>query len=1003
MSRFILSETTKQLSDFDPRSIPGNYLWLDASDRSSFTLNANNIVTAITDKSANAMALTTTIVNATTGYAWSATSFNTSYPAFFTTVTTAGGNFNLAAANTTTATVFGTSLQSVGTPMTVFCVCQSDATSAGANAFILDSPNRISINGPNATVFNIGVTAGSFISAPFSSVTSPTIITGLYNVGTASILYSNGAQTATGTLAAQTFGTGTPSALTIGSRFGTTQAWYGKISEILFYNSSLTTAERKLIEGYLSLKWGLQASYPNTLIKPFLREFTPPDITGCLLWFDGRDATSITSGANITAWADKSGNANNLTWSSNHPLSYTASTGYLSLRSTTNGTTTTPITFTSSTATTAFFVTRPTFPTNVGTYHNYRFQSGTVAPLFFHSFATRHSINGFYMERGPSGGFLFGGPGSFNATAVSGNGTIVSYTTNTGITTDCLTSAGGIVAITGTGGTTSAQTISTITGNGTTVTVTFATSHPFSVGQNIAISGVSVNGYNTVNAAGNGVNNTVMTTVESVPNSTSITYLNTTSAAATGGTVTGSYDGVYNAASYATATGVLTYSNTMTNTATVILTVTGATGTGTLATLTFTNPVAGTPILFIPGQILTVQSMNPSQYNSSNGDSKVISCTANTVTYTNTTSTTFVSGGTIRSVISFPTATNNYVWISCMQRNTATNFSYSMNGNLVTQTGASGANSGAHTFSFTGSMPCDVGEVIMYDGAISSQDRQRVEGYLIWKWGNQRITGRGGSHFNTNTLHPFYRFPTVTAPFNPLAISSLSMWYDGSDAKTVSGSGTSAFAWTDKTGITLSARASGGSTSYATLAANSVNGLSSVYIDNNTQAIRLNSGGSSSFGYVSGQITFFLVFNTTATGAHFADLNGGLVGSAFWTTTGITFAVYGTNSSTISTTALVGNTAIICVTSSGPSSIGRLYLNGNLQSTTVTTGSTVYTAVQPILSRDAGAGPTYYCEALGFSTLLTTSQRQQIEGYLAWKWGLQTTLPSTHPYYKLRL
>jgi hypothetical protein len=37
-----------------------------------------------------------------------------------------------------------------------------------------------------------------------------------------------------------------------------------------------------------------------------------------------------------------------------------------------------------------------------------------------------------------------------------------------------------------------------------------------------------------------------------------------------------------------------------------------------------------------------------------------------------------------------------------------------------------------------------------------------------------------------------------------------------------------------------------------------------------------------------------------------------------------------------------------------------------------------------------------------YTSPLTTSQRQQVEGYLAWKWGLQTNLPSTHPYAKVR-
>ena len=50
-------------------------------------------------------------------------------------------------------------------------------------------------------------------------------------------------------------------------------------------------------------------------------------------------------------------------------------------------------------------------------------------------------------------------------------------------------------------------------------------------------------------------------------------------------------------------------------------------------------------------------------------------------------------------------------------------------------------------------------------------------------------------------------------------------------------------------------------------------------------------------------------------------------------------------------------------------------------------------------------GPTSYfngslSELLVFSRTLTTAERQQLEGYLAWKWNLVSTLPTTHPYYK---
>ena len=37
-------------------------------------------------------------------------------------------------------------------------------------------------------------------------------------------------------------------------------------------------------------------------------------------------------------------------------------------------------------------------------------------------------------------------------------------------------------------------------------------------------------------------------------------------------------------------------------------------------------------------------------------------------------------------------------------------------------------------------------------------------------------------------------------------------------------------------------------------------------------------------------------------------------------------------------------------------------------------------------------------EVIVFNTVLTTTQRQAIEGYLAWKWGLQANLSSTNPY-----
>jgi hypothetical protein len=43
--------------------------------------------------------------------------------------------------------------------------------------------------------------------------------------------------------------------------------------------------------------------------------------------------------------------------------------------------------------------------------------------------------------------------------------------------------------------------------------------------------------------------------------------------------------------------------------------------------------------------------------------------------------------------------------------------------------------------------------------------------------------------------------------------------------------------------------------------------------------------------------------------------------------------------------------------------------------------------------------PTVFSEILIYNKVLSSNQRQSVEGYLATKWGLQSSLPPTHPYY----
>ena len=83
-------------------------------------------------------------------------------------------------------------------------------------------------------------------------------------------------------------------------------AFQGKIFEYIVFSRELTTTERQSIEGYLAWKWGLQNISQN---------FTPPtSISGCLLWLDGADTSTVSmtqSSGTVSVWKDKSGNGYN--------------------------------------------------------------------------------------------------------------------------------------------------------------------------------------------------------------------------------------------------------------------------------------------------------------------------------------------------------------------------------------------------------------------------------------------------------------------------------------------------------------------------------------------------------------------------------------------------------------------------------------------------------------------------------------------------------------------
>ena len=175
-----------------------------------------------------------------------------------------------------------------------------------------------------------------------------------------------------------------------------------------------------------------------------------------------------------------------------------------------------------------------------------------------------------------------------------------------------------------------------------------------------------------------------------------------------------------------------------------------------------------------------------------------------------------------------PTALGgNTFLLSCVRQNgvytLATNgVAYTFTGTATpfTTTGnpAMGTTTTAAYSIFGGVQGMEIGEVLLYNSAVTSREREQVEGYLAWKWGLQRATtstnprvASTGVQFPASTpvRHSYYNMPTYeTTPmlpslkmfkktFNPSDLSPV-LWYDPQDASTITTVNNRITNWTSK-------------------------------------------------------------------------------------------------------------------------------------------------------------------------------------------------------------
>lgn len=295
---------------FNPASIPGCQLWLDAADSSSIALNSSSNVLAWIDKSGNGRDATAT----------------------GTSTYLSGGGINFTGSSYFLNQTFTMNLSQ----RSIFIVMQETVYRANSGVIVfIPTPNTGDDSGSTSGMTSeIGFPNKLWFYGNFDSYRSMigSTVTPLERAiyhdsmnGTVGSGYLNGSN-ATNVNAGYT--AGTCSGYALGGRWqgGSMSASYrlnGVIYEILVYNSVLSTIQRQKVEGYLAHKWDLKSSLPSNhpykSTAPTYEEpvFLPTLISGNQLWLDGADTSSMTfSGSRVTGWTDKSGKGFNVATSS---------------------------------------------------------------------------------------------------------------------------------------------------------------------------------------------------------------------------------------------------------------------------------------------------------------------------------------------------------------------------------------------------------------------------------------------------------------------------------------------------------------------------------------------------------------------------------------------------------------------------------------------------------------------------------------------------------------
>jgi hypothetical protein len=979
----------------NPASIAGCKLWLDSADPAALV----TAVSQMTDKSGNGY----TITQSTAGYQPTLTNN------YLTLGTSLNSYMNMPQAainNTTSWTLFLVFNPSSSTNWIM--AKQFD----GTNSYNMLSMTNYTNTGGGNTTGTTGVlyfrpyNAGTLFTGPAALTTSSNQLLTMICNGTNIYYYVNGV------LSAITNGT-----FTIQSQTGATNATLGawisssaltnsgvtnfQLGELSFYNSALTTIQTQEIAASLMNKWSITNTVQTATGSLADTPFFPTDIAGCLQWLDGADTSNITmTGTAITTWKDKSGNGYNAT-GVNSPA-YVISTGGVSFNSASTQYFTMSVPY--SKTNTMFMVASPPPSTTSNVYYT-NTSAGNAGANFIGGYSSSYIVyyigtnsvqQTSFVSTLPTTPFVVATVKTSGVSSVGyyNGAQVFSIADNTSDTASTWAWLGGAGIV-----------------GGTFYNALTATIYEFII-YNVALSTAQIaqvnkylqnkwNTASTVITIPTPVYNRVFQPVD-IPgcllwldaadtSSNSITF-------SSGTTVSAWLDKSGNGNNGTANTGVAWAANGM--------------GTN-LPAMTFTNSQWFLGNISITGSTMTVFGVISMSASSPFAARMIALAATNANDYNNPAYVGILRqssnnmgpyrNGNYPSVtFSYNTPTLLSTWYD------GTNANISANGALTPSSSASSGNFTVSSYavaantnlgdisaaSFYGYMS----ELIVYNFSLSTSQRQQVEAYLSWKW-NLRSS--------LPSTHPGYTLPSFSAIFTPKSISGLQMWLDGADPNATGvapANGTTVSVWYDKSGNGYNATVASGKIAGTYSTANKA-----IY------CTASNTGYVTSYTAAPSLETMFVVFNNPSPSGNNNMVIGGPQGARSLS------GGYAGGGAGVGAVSYLNNEIAWAGMASMPASTytsgSTVIITGQVNGLTTSisqNGGTIYSATQTTTSFTAGTttylGTDYYSsnyyyigyemEVIFYNSLLSLSQRQQVEGYLAWKWGLASSLPSTHPFKK---